>query len=432
MKKETSPAVYWLRRTLLGISVLLKACLLILPILGFMVWFNYTVDSSGLFQGEVEPRNVASMLLNGQTVSNYDKMDERQVLALYVQNLPEDRIPDTLALGSSRVMQLNQDIVGSSSFFNGGLSGASFMDIANTWYLFERAGKLPKNLILTVDPWLFNGDAASDLNRKSDSALFAEFLEKALSIPSDYKEPDPMEIWKALIDPAYFQGNVQYYLKQKKSSAQNSNASDSPFFPVTGDISNLDYAVKFPDGSIQYPVGFRTMNTEQVLNEALGQAGTLSEMHGFSQMDPYWTNLFDQFIQHVQQQGVNVVFLLTPYHPFIALHAHNNPEGLEGFFQVEPWLREYASTHNIPLYGSYHAGRVGIPESLFFDGIHAKGDALRLMFPGIEQAILGQRTAYEEQYLSKYGDQENTKNALMGTDAGCVVIDPEWFASVTQ
>lgn len=430
MKKETSPAVFWLRRILLGISMLLKACLLIVPVVVFMMWFNYTVDVSGLFQGELAPRQVATMLLDGQTVSNYDKMDERQVLAIYVQNLPEDRIPDTLALGSSRVMQLSQDIVG-GSFFNGGLSGASFMDVVNTWYLFERAGKLPKNLILTVDPWLFNGASAEDLNRKSDTALFSEFLEKSLGIPSNYQEPDPMERWKALVDPAYFQSNVQYYLKQRKSQ-QATGGNDSPFFPVTGDISNLDYAVKFPDGSIQYPVSFRTMNSEQVLSEALAQAGTFSAMHGFPQMDPHWTNLFDQFIRHVQQQGVNVVFLLTPYHPLLALNAHNNPEGLEGFFQVEPWLREYSATHNIPLYGSYHAGRVGIPESLFFDGIHAKGEALRLMFPGIQAAVLGQHTDYEEQYLAKYGDKNNTKNALMGTDAHCVAIDPEWFASVTQ
>ena len=430
MKSNSVSFPPFLRAIALFLVVILKLCLL-LPIPLFMMYFNYKVDVSGLFQGELAPREVAEMLLAGQTVSNYDKMEERKVLEIYVQNLPEDQVPDTIALGSSRVMQLNTDIVG-SSFFNAGMSGAGFMDIANTWYLFERAGKLPKNVILAVDPWLFNGVSAADLNRKADTTLFSEFLEKALGIPSDYEAPDKVALWKALIDPSYFQGNVRYLHKLKQSGQFTTEDGQAiPFHPVTGDLDALDYAVKFPDGSIQYPAEFRSWSQDRVMSEVLAQAGTLSAMHGFSQMEPCWMDLFDQLIQHIQAQGVNVVFLLTPYHPFICLHVHNNPEGLEGFLQVEPWLRSYAAEHNIPLYGSYHAGRVGIPESLFFDGIHCRGEALRLMMPPIEQAVQGLPTAYETQYLETYGDQMNTANALIGTDANCVAIDPEWFAAAS-
>ena len=110
---------------------------------------------------------------------------------------------------------------------------------------------------------------------------------------------------------------------------------------------------------------------------------------------------------------------------------YNNPAGLEGFFQVEPWLRSYADEHGIPLYGSYHAGRAGIPESLFFDGIHSRGEALRLMMPPMEQALQGLPTAYEASYLETYGEKDNTANALIGMDAGCVVVDPDWFAQAS-
>ena len=418
-----------LRILLCLVSVLVKTAI-VLTIPAFMMWFNYTVDVSGLFQGELAPRDVANMLLAGQTVSNYDKMEERKVLELYVKNLPEDKVPDTLALGSSRVMQLNQAIVG-GSYYNGGMSGASFMDIANNWYLFERAGKLPKNLILCVDPWLFNGVSAADLNRKADAELFNEFLTQALGIDNgtEPEEADPYVLLKALLSPSYFQGNVHHYLDQKDGGMTNEDGSAIPFFPVEGDISQLDYAIKFPDGSMQYPAAFRNQTGDEVLSGALEQAGTINAMHGFSEMDPYWTDLFDKFIRHVQAQGVNVVFLLTPYHPFIVLHVYNNPQGLEGFFQVEPWLRNYSQALNIPLYGSYHAGRVGIPGELFFDGIHCRGEALQLMFPGIEACLQGMQTSYEVQYLSKYGQEINTRNALIGFDAGCTYIDPAWFAA---
>lgn len=425
--KKTSFAARLVGRALCFAEIGLKFCLF-LPILLFMVWFSYKVDISGLFQGELAPREVANMLLAGQNVSDYEKMDERQVLELYVQNLPQEQVPDTLALGSSRVMQLSADLVG-GSYFNGGMSGGSAMDVMNTWYLFERAGKTPKNLILCVDAWLFNGAAAADLNKNSDTQLFSEFLEKGLGLASDYEEPDQVELWKALVDPAYFQGNVKYYLKQRQTGRlESEDGSSIPFRPVTGSLENLNYAVKRADGSIQYPVDFRNWSYDQVMAEVLDQAGTIGAMHGFEQMDPYWTDLFDRFIRHVQAQGTNVVFLLTPYHPFIALHVYNNPQGLTGFFEVEPWLREYAAQHDIPLYGSYHAGRVGVQESMFFDGVHCKPQALQLMFPGIEAALQNGQTVYQQLYARDWGQQLNSQNALIGYDAACPVVSEEWLA----
>lgn len=423
--KKTSYLRFLLVRLLTFAEIGLKFCLF-LPILLFMVWFSYKVDVSGLFQGELAPRQVASLLLEGDVVSGYDQMDERQVLALYAQNL--EKAPDTLALGSSRVLQLSEDLVGGGSFFNAGISGAGPMDIMNIWYLFEREGKLPQNLILEVDPWLFNPDP--DINRNADAELFAEFLEKALGIDADYEEPDTVELWKALVDPAYFQGNVTYYLKQKETGAVlTEDGEDIPFKAIEGSIEALDYAVKRADGSIQYPVSFRNWNNDLVMAEVLAQAGTISALHGFEAMDAYWADLFTRFIEHVEGQGVNVVFLFTPYHPFIALHVYNNPQGLTGFFEVEPWVRDFAEKHGIPVYGSYHAGRVGIQESMFFDGLHCRPEALRLMFPGVEKALAGETTAYERLYLEEYGDTENSAGALIGYDAGCVVVDEAWLAA---
>lgn len=421
-----------LYRFFTGLEIVIKFSFFI-PILLFMIWFSHKVDISGLFQGELAPREVANMLLAGDTVSNYDKMDERAVLELYVQNLPEDQVPETVALGSSRVLQLRQSLVG-GSFFNMGLSGASAMDIMNCFYLLDKSDKLPQNLIIEVDPWLFNGESAADLNKKADTELFNEFLQKALGLTSDYQEPDKLALWKALIDPAYFQGNVKYALKQRATGEATTEDGESiPFQPVTGDLDQLDNNVKEADGSVLYQADFRNWEYDQVMAEVLDQAGTLSGLHGFSQMDPYWTDLFERFVTYVQSKGVNVVFLLTPYHPFIIKHVYNNPQGFEGFFAVEPWLREFAAERNIPVYGSYHASRIGVPESLFYDGLHCKPEALQLFFPGIEAALQGQQTSYEIQYQDTYGTEypDLVTNALVGSTADCVVVDEAWFATAS-
>ena len=102
-KKKRNFVRTLLYRFFTGLEILIKFCFFI-PILLFMVWFSHKVDISGLFQGELAPRQAANLLLEGKNVSYYDKMDERQVLQLYAQNL--DKAPDTVALGSSRVLQL--------------------------------------------------------------------------------------------------------------------------------------------------------------------------------------------------------------------------------------------------------------------------------------------------------------------------------------
>ena len=67
------------RRLYFGSKTLFRAALL-LPILAFMVIFSYNVDCSGLFQGALAPRRIVDLMLQGYDVTNYDQMDERQVV----------------------------------------------------------------------------------------------------------------------------------------------------------------------------------------------------------------------------------------------------------------------------------------------------------------------------------------------------------------
>ena len=74
-----------------------------------------------------------------------------------------------------------------------------------------------------------------------------------------------------------------------------------------------------------------------------------------------------------------------------------------------------------------------MPESLFYDGLHCKPEALKLYFPGIEAALQGLQTSYETQYLETYGadNADLVTNALVGSTADCLVVDEEWFAQAS-
>ena len=128
-KKKVSPIVLFfrgvVRRLYFGGKILVR-CAFLVPILVFMVGFSYTVDRSGLFQGELAPRRIVDLMLQGYDVTNFEQMNEREVVQLYAQDVPET--PQVVGIGSSRVLQFTRELVGSDSFFNMGVTGADVRD----------------------------------------------------------------------------------------------------------------------------------------------------------------------------------------------------------------------------------------------------------------------------------------------------------------
>ena len=209
-KKRVNPFVLLLRglarRIYFGVKTAFKFLLLV-PILVFMVAFSYNVDRSGLFQGALAPRRIVDLMLQGYDVTNFEQMDERQVVQLFAQDVPET--PEAIGIGSSRVLQFNRENTGVESFFNMGVTGADVRDNMTSYYKMVTYGKAPRVLLWSLDPWVFYGSEAA-FDARADADLYNEFLTKVLNVPTDYEEPDKVELWKALADPAYFQGNVDY------------------------------------------------------------------------------------------------------------------------------------------------------------------------------------------------------------------------------
>ena len=212
--------------------------LLLAPVLVFMVAFSYNVDRSGLFQGALAPRRIVDLMLQGYDVTNFEQMDEREVVQLFAQDVAE--APEAIGIGSSRVLQFNRENTGVDSFFNMGVTGADVRDNMTSYYKMVSYGKTPKVLLWSLDPWVFYGSEAA-FDERADAELYNEFLTKVLGVPTDYEEPDQVELWRALADPAYFQGNVDYYLKNRgQSVVTDDDGNTIEFNPVEGDPLRTD------------------------------------------------------------------------------------------------------------------------------------------------------------------------------------------------
>ena len=94
---------------------------------------------------------------------------------------------------------LNRENTGVESFFNMGVTGADVRDNMTSYYKMVTYGKAPKVLLWSIDPWVFYGSEAA-FDARADADLYNEFLTKVLNVPTDYEEPDKVELWKALAD----------------------------------------------------------------------------------------------------------------------------------------------------------------------------------------------------------------------------------------
>lgn len=424
-RKRRNPIVWFLqgllRRLYFGLKTGVKF-LLLAPILVFMVAFSYNVDCSGLFQGALAPRRIVDLMLDGYDVTNFEQMDERQVVQLYAQDVPE--APEAIGIGSSRVLQFNRENTGVDSFFNMGVTGADVRDNMTSYYKMVSYGKTPKVLLWSLDPWVFYGSEAA-FDERADAELYNEFLTKVLNVPTDYEEPDPVELWRALADPAYFQGNVHYYFKNRGQAVITDEDGNSiEFNPVEGDPYDQTSTIKRSDGSVLYDVAFRNQTVDQIRAQAATACTTFNSVHmeGFDAMSETQMQAFDSFIQYAQSQDTTVILVLSPWHPYLYGYLLTEPDNHKGFFQVENWVRQYAAEHNIPLYGSYDPECIeGLQETDFFDGLHCAGTGIEKFFPGVPQVLsdlqngslpdplaVHPRTSLQTETAPEDGTEENT------------------------
>lgn len=390
-RKKRNPVVWFcegfVRRLYYGIKTSFKFALLA-PVLLFMVAFSYQVDRSGFFQGELAPRRIVDLMLQGYDVTNFEQMDEREVVQLFAQDVRQT--PQAIGVGSSRVLQFNRENTGVPSFFNMGVTGADVRDNMTSYYKMVTYDKAPQVLIWSVDPWVFYGSEHA-FDSRADAELYNEFLTKVLGVETDYEEPDTVELWKALADPAYFQGNVDYYAKNRGSSVVTDDDGNTiEFNPVEGDPMAQTTTIKRSDGSVLYDVEFRSRSEEQIRNLAAEACMSFNSVHmeGFEALSDTQIKAFDHFIKYAQSQGTTPILVLSPWHPYLYGYLLTEPELHKGFFEVEAWLRQYCAANNIPLYGSYDPECIPeLVEMDFFDGLHCKDTGIAKFFPGVPQVL---------------------------------------------
>lgn len=346
---------------------------LFLPIALCAMAFSYKVDPSGLFWGAGFERYARELMLEGNYIDGYERLDGRKLNEVYAKNVPY--APEVLVNGSSRSMLITKDYAGGKTFYNARNVGADMYDLYTSYYIFEKENKTPEIFVIGLDPWVFG----EHNDKRSNKELCNEFFGEELGIElGEYEEVNKYDKYLALIDPSYFQAAVKYSKRDK---------SDDPVPQTvpTDLIYETDTVIKAPDGSIVYDKGFRERNQRYADEEAMA----VSNMHFYligevSEIDSEKAKYFETFIEYLQAKGVKIIFYLPPYHPTLyeLETVYINESGASNSYEViETYIRETAEKYGITVYGSYDPNNLGLTNRDFYDGLHVRPESLSKILP---------------------------------------------------
>ncbi len=322
--------------------------------------FNFYIDSNGIFAKKDFTEKAAGEIVSGHYVAGMENYDERIFEEqLILQSKTKYK---SIVLGSSRSMTIRKKIFldDNITFFNHAVPGGTIEDyIALTGIYKQMRGYLPNEIIIGIDPWLFNkNNQRNDWKKLLD---YYNFLRKEMSLEEiKLMDASSAKKWKQLINYEYTMSNVKSYIKSLMMGGKH-------YYIV--DNTDIDDFIVDIDGSLHYPLKVKNMDEKTIKQKALffledGNVYGLSEFNEFSN-----TVLFEKFIDYLENNKVNVVFFLHPYNPITYSSLKENPK-YANIQNTEKYIRNLADKKNICVLGSFNPSLGGFSNKEFFDGMH--------------------------------------------------------------
>ena len=323
-------------------------CFVLLFIIGL---FNCLVDGVGLFRLNKGLKNAAATLLEGKMVAGpLGGYDERELQKLIVEHYSKRR--DMITIGSSRNTLLRKRFIHEDiDFFNHSMAGAGLEDYIAILGLYRIKGRLPKTVVLGIDPWIFNKNSGLPQYWRSLSRYYEEMVVEINGKEIKVSVTQPNR-YLQLINLDYTKANYEYFRSGKK-------------LYVT-DTIDIDDFVREPDGSVHFPyrMRFKADERKKPYPPDAMPIGYLNHFESVSGLE-----LFEDFIRYLGKKEVDVILLLLPFHPAAYKLFSNNPP-YQTALSLEKYLKDFALRNGIKVIGSYDPGRYQLAGKDFFDDTH--------------------------------------------------------------
>lgn len=346
--------------------------LLMSPIVLVIVMVNYKVDPANIYHEDYESK-AANLLLSGQNIVGMTNYDERTLQEQIIMGSEE--CPNTVIIGSSRVMTLSDDVVeGMGSYQNHGVSGAGIMDYMGILGMYLERGWMPKRVIIGVDPWILNennGDTRyqsiiqySDKLKKVIETSETELLNKNWFDATVFGKK--LQVITEIMSLSYFQSSLDYMIR-------NPEIIKSKTFEFYGTLEkDVEGNIRYTDGSIEYDHTFRDRSVQEAdSNARMYVSGEIYQIENYKELSGESCLLLEKLIGYLQTEEIEVIFYLPPYHPFVYEYIKEN-KNYEMVLEAEKYFRRLAKEKGIDIYGSYNPELIDCTEENFFDGMHMR------------------------------------------------------------
>jgi hypothetical protein len=325
----------------------------------FLVGINYISDPASLFNGD--ELRIAKYISNGFNVTGFVNVDERILQKKIIEEIKFN--PNTIILGSSRIMMIGKDYYGLDSF-NNGVSGASIEDIITIYHLNRKKNVLPKRIVIGLDPWLFNN--YSSQNRwKSLKKEYDEYYIRKSDRIFTYL---PIHKYFQLFSISYLQTSIKNLPKKIKN--------ENKIVPTKYD--NNKKITKISDGTISYSENERNLTKKSIDDSALRSIeGAVYSLDNFNNISKDILLEFQQFIKKLQADGIKIEILFLPYHPTVWNHLNENIK-YSKVKEIEKLIyANYSNTDGIIVKGSYDPIVFNLISKDFYDGMHLSPSGIK-------------------------------------------------------
>lgn len=223
--------------------------------------------------------------------------------------------PEIVVFGSSRMMLAGSKELGLKRVYNASMSGASIEDHVTFWQLIKTLNKIPKSVILQIDPWVFS-EGAEPIRWMSNLPMFGAFEE--LSAPRGWPH-----VWlqvrlfyyrlvrlgnefAELMSREMFRAAIQQALSGKSNHEMRVVAlADKP--AEDRGFRN--------DGSYLYPTLMVQPKSFLEMRKAGEEYATSKEVYGLRnwEFSPSRYHMVERFIQDMLAHDVRVTLVAPPY-----------------------------------------------------------------------------------------------------------------------
>ncbi|HEY8963387.1 MAG TPA: hypothetical protein VIN59_02865 [Alphaproteobacteria bacterium] len=332
--------------------------------LGAIASVNWYADANGVYRGNArqeEARAYVSALLQspyGLVAHN----DERSVKF----ELARQTDADCYTTGSSHEMEIAANTFPAirdhcTKHINLGLAGGTYEDLVTSLSILLTHRHL-KHVFIGIEPWMFRWNADVRLSEQRDVNAQAR---KTLGLVDTAIANDHFDMAANLLNGSYFYANVKRMLHPTPTETTQN------FKEMQKDARNLldDEHVFRPDGTYHYSVNFMKATPTPI-----GQVGNGEYKIAKPYLDPTLTKEFENLIQSVLDRGIDITFLIMPYHPKVL--ECGSKDVCDAFMAVETYARKVAGEKGINVIGGYDPAPMKLKPDDFYDVMHVNGSRL--------------------------------------------------------